>query len=155
VHSAPRANTLHNFLADVTAFGEIQRSFLVCFLRQVTLTYVLPITRDTGCNAEQLNCCRAYRFGAGIGKRLPQSLGVIGRTPQFIRFNQRTIAAHHSHTDLLPADFGEVKCLQLRKLKPGGFQELSGARPGDPDGSQFVADIFGFDFVHDDVLTKN
>src|SRR5262249_26866009 len=44
MHLAARADTLHNFLPDVAAFGEIQRLILFRLLGQITLADVLTVS---------------------------------------------------------------------------------------------------------------
>src|SRR5271166_3763633 len=54
VHSALRADALHNLLADIAALGEIQRTSLAGFLWQVALADVPAKLRSAACNAEKI-----------------------------------------------------------------------------------------------------
>src|ERR1700685_228468 len=54
MHVAPGANSFYDLLPDVAPLAEMERPLLLGLLGQITLTDVLPVTRNPGCDAQQL-----------------------------------------------------------------------------------------------------
>src|SRR5580692_6993035 len=158
MHIAPRSNTLHNFLAHITALVKVERAHLFGFLRQVTLPNIGPVERDARNNTLHLQRFAPHRCRTRGNQSLPRGVNIVWREPDVIRFLRRGLTAHHRAIQA-SAIAAAARRMRLERLQFGNFNARpiqDGPRPGSgqPQSSPAFADVLHLHVVHDDEVVE-